>query len=182
VLPALTGDGTRTLEQLILDDPRAVAMATHYLKVNADQMHTVPAEGEQIQLVELGTHCRGAIFLDGSEHATPDLADALDAIVSTYQGFYFGRFDLRVPSLEALKAGVEFKILELNGVSSESTDVYDPKNSLLHGWRKLSRQWGLAFQIGAANRAAGQTPPSWREILCVIRSHRRREHFEAANL
>ena len=45
-------------------------------------------------------------------------------------------------------------MLELNGVTAESTDIYDPANSVVAAWRKLMRQWRLAFEIGAANRAA----------------------------
>ena len=51
--------------------------------------------------------------------------------------------------------GRNLTILELNGVTSESTDIYDPKNGLLAAYRILRRQWRLAFAIGARNRAAG---------------------------
>jgi membrane protein DedA with SNARE-associated domain/pimeloyl-ACP methyl ester carboxylesterase len=178
VLPELTGDGIRTIERLILDDARAVAQAKHYLKVNADRLEAVPAQGDKVRLVELGTHCRGAIFLDGNRFASETLAARLDDLLSSYEGFYFGRFDLRVPSGERMQAGEAFKILELNGVSSESTDIYDPKNSLLAGWRKLCRQWRLAFEIGAANRDAGAQVVRWSEIFSVLRGHRAREPYE----
>lgn len=181
-LPELIGDGQRTVEQLILDDPRAVAQADHYLRVNAAQLDRIPATDETIQLVELGTHCRGALFLDGNQLATPALTAALDQVVDGFDGFGFGRFDLRVTSSDALQQGLDFKILELNGVSSESTDIYDPSNSLLAGWGKLCRQWARAFQIGDAYRTAGHQPPRVRDVLAVIRSHRQREHFEAASL
>jgi hypothetical protein len=179
VLPSISGDGVRTVERLILDDGRAVAQAKHYLKVNADRLEEVLPKGESIQLVELGTHCRGAIFLDGNRYASEALAEALDTVLSDFDGFYFGRFDLRVPSGDALKAGHQFKVLELNGVSSESTDIYDPKNSILAGWIKLCRQWHLAFQIGAANRDTGSVVPKWGELVSVMRGHRAREPFDA---
>lgn len=178
VLPILIGDGIRTVERLILDDSRAVALAKHYLKVNAARLSEVPNSGEAIQLVELGTHCRGAIFLDGNRYKSEALRLALDEVLSTYDGFYFGRFDLRVPSGEALKRGEGIQILELNGVSSESTDIYDPKNSIFKAWRVLCRQWQIAFQIGAANRAAGAKIPAWNEIFAVLRGHRARSPYE----
>ncbi|ADE54946.1 alpha/beta hydrolase fold protein [Coraliomargarita akajimensis DSM 45221] len=181
-LPQLIGDGERTVERLILDDPRAVAQAKHYLRVNAERVNTTPAKGEIIQLVELGTHCRGAIFLDGNHLASDALAEALNEVVDSFEGFGFGRFDLRVPSAEDLQAGRHFKILELNGVSSESTDIYDPKNSILAGWTKLCRQWALAFKIGDRFRSAGHTPPRPRDVFATIRRHREREHFEAADI
>jgi len=178
ILPELVGDGVRKVERLILDDPRAVAQAKHYLKMNALRLDEVPAAGEKIRLVELGTHSLGAIFLDGNRFQSDALVAQLDDVLSSYEGFYFGRFDLRVPSGEAMQAGEDFKILELNGVSSESTDIYDPKNSLLAGWSKLCRQWELAFIIGAVNRAAGAKVPTWREVFAVLRGHRAREPYE----
>ncbi|MGZ0709403.1 alpha/beta fold hydrolase [Coraliomargarita sp. W4R53] len=181
VLPELVGDGVRTIERLILDDSRAVAQAAHYLKVNSERLGHVPAVGEGIQLVELGTHCRGAIFLDGNRYLSAALATRLDEVLSSYSGFYFGRFDVRGPSGEALMAGESFKILELNGVSSESTDIYDPKNSLFAGWRKLCRQWRIAFEIGVANRERGAVVPTWREVIAVLRGHRARKPYEVEN-
>jgi pimeloyl-ACP methyl ester carboxylesterase/membrane protein DedA with SNARE-associated domain len=179
VLPSLIGDGKSTIEALILHDSRAVALAKHYLRVNAERLTEVPELGASFQLVELGTHCRGAIFLDGNRYQSDQLRAALDEVLSTYGGFFFGRFDLRVPSGAALTAGKDFSILELNGVSSESTDIYDPKNSVFTAWRVLCRQWQLAFEIGAANRARGAKVPSLREVLAVLRGHRQRDPFEA---
>lgn len=178
VLPSICGDGVRSVERLILDDERAVAQAKHYLKVNADRLEEVIPKGECIQLVELGTHCRGAIFLDGNRYTSDALAAALDEVVSTYEGFFFGRFDVRLPSGDSLREGHDFKVLELNGVSSESTDIYDPKNSIVAGWKKLCRQWHLAFMIGAANRDAGVVVPKFREVIPVLRGHNAREPFE----
>lgn len=180
VLPKLRADGMRTVERLILDDARAVAQAKHYLRVNADRLYEIPEAGSFIQLVQLGTHCRGAVFLDGNRYQSQALASRLDQVLSTYEGFFFGRFDLRAPSGDSMQAGEGIQILELNGVSSESTDIYDPKNSLFAGWVKLCRQWRLAFEIGAANREAGVPVPDWGEIIAVFRAHRGREPYEAS--
>ena len=177
--PEVEGDGRRDLERLILDDPRAVALARHYLRANAGRLREVPPRGERVRLVELGTHCRGAVFLDGNRWATPELAAALDAVVADFDGFSFGRFDLRAESGEALAAGRGFRVIELNGVSSESTDIYDPGNRVWDAWRILFRQWRLAFAIGAAWRERGAPVPPAREVWRVLRGHRARRPHEA---
>lgn len=182
VLSEVEGDGRRNLEQLILDHPRHVAQAQHYLKVNAGRLNAVPNNGTTVRLVELGTHCRGAVFMDGGDEISNALACALDEVLAGYEGFHFGRFDLKVPEGHELRHAKAFKVIELNGVSSESTDVYDPSNSLLHGWRKLCLQWKLAFEIGAANRSKGYQPPAIGELFRVLARHRRRQFFEAADL
>ena len=179
-MPVLTGDGKQTLEHLILADDRAVCMADFYLHKNNAIAARVPEAGEKIQLVELGTHCRGAIFLDGGFAITPALEDVIDKIAKTFDGFYFGRFDVRVPSVEDLMAGRNFKIVELNGVTSEATHIYDPKLSLLEAYRVLFEQWRIAFEIGSQNRARGVAPTRPTELLRLLRqySEQSREHPE----
>ncbi len=167
-MPVLTGDGNQTLEQLILRDDRAVCMADLYCRKNAHQLERVPAHGERIQLVELGTHCRGAIFLDGSHSITPALTDSLDRISQYFSGFYFGRYDIRTPSVQDLKAGRNLKVIELNGVSSEATHIYDPKISLFQAYRTLFAQWRIAFEIGNENRKLGAKPASIRELARLL--------------
>lgn len=171
-MPHVTGDGARTLAQLILDDPRAVAMAQFYIDRQGDEAERVPAAGERVQLVELGTHSRGAIFLDGTALVTPALEAAIDHVSQRYAGFCFGRYDIRTPDIEAFTRGKNFKVIELNGVSSEATSIYDPKYGVLDAYRTLFEQWALAFEIGAANLRAGARPFGLRALLRLVRTRR----------
>ena len=163
----ITGDGQSTLEHLILNDERAVCQAPLHLKNHADQLASVLKPAEVFALVEVGTHCRGSLFLDGSEYISPELTTKMDTISKSYEGFYFGRYDIRTPDIEAFKRGENFKILELNGVTSEATSIYDPKNSLGQAYKTLFTQWRIAFEIGSLNRKAGH--PSTR-LLEIIKS------------
>ncbi|MEM9388281.1 MAG: VTT domain-containing protein [Pseudomonadota bacterium] len=168
----ITGDGKRRLETLILDHPRAVFMAPHFLKAHAKRLDEIPDPGEEVALVEVGTHCLGCLFLDGSALHTPALERAIDALSQRYDGFYFGRYDIRTPSLTDFADGHNFKVIELNGVTSEATSIYDPGNSLLEAYRVLMRQWRLAFEIGVANRARGKRPTSIAELMAMVRAAR----------
>jgi hypothetical protein len=163
-MPHVTGDGARTLEELILQDDRAVAMAPFFFAQFAGQLDRVPARGESIALTRLGTHCRGALFLDGTHHTTPELREAVDRVSRALRGFHFGRYDVRTPSLESFRRG-EFTVIELNGLTSEATNIYDPRHSVWSGWATLCRQWRLAFAIAAENRAAGTRPLALREVV-----------------
>lgn len=170
--PVLTGDGVSTLEELILSDARAVAMARFHLERFATRLGEVLRRGKKFSLVELGTHAKGSLFLDGGHLKTQRLVDAIDRISHQFRGFYFGRYDIRVPSLAEFKAGKNLKVVELNGVTSEATSIYDPANSLWHAYTLLARQWRIAFEIGRQNRSRGAKPtPLWRllkNILSVI--------------
>ena len=164
VFPEVVGDGVSTLEELILDDPRAVCMAQKYFEHHSDRLNSRPAKGKIVRLIDIGTHSRGAIFLDGAWLRTPELEAKIDEICRGIAGFDFGRFDIRADSFEDLKIGRKFKIIELNGVTSESTNIYDPKFSLIDAYRILFKQWKLAFEIGAANWRLGRVPLTLREF------------------
>lgn len=172
--PVVVGDGRRRLEELILADDRAVCMAAYYLEANLERLDMIPAPAERVQLVEIGNHCRGTVFLDGREHLTPELTAAIDALARDFAGFHFGRFDLRVPSLEQFRSGTGLKILELNGVTSEATHIYAPGASLIAAYRTLFEQWRLAFEIGAANAALGAPPTGLRTLVRLLRNRRSR--------
>jgi membrane protein DedA with SNARE-associated domain len=171
-LPFVTGDGTSTIERLVLLDPRAIAIADRYLELLGPRREEIPAEGEQVRLVELGTHCRGAIFLDGAHYATAELERRIDQISAGFEGFFFGRYDLCVQDPQAFAEGDGFKIVELNGVTAEATHIYDPRHSLMDAWRTLFRQWRLAFEIGQSNRDAGHAPTTLLEIVGLLRAYR----------
>ncbi len=178
-LPVVVGDGEHTIEHLILSNRELVAAAPHYLRAQASKLQEVPLRGEHIQLAELGTHSRGAQFLDGARLVTPALEASIEALSRSFEGFHFGRFDVRAESEEALRAGRGFKVLELNGMTSEATHIYDPATPLCEAYRVLCEQWRLAFEIAAANRAAGAKPSSWREVTTELFGYRKkqRSHF-----
>lgn len=165
--PVITGDGESTVEELILSDPRAVCIARAYLD-EIDSPERVLMEGEQMKLIEIGTHARGAIFNDGSKLISERLETVIDEICRGYEGFYFGRFDIRAASAEAFRNGRDLKIVELNGVTSESTNIYDPSFSLLKAYATLFRQWRLAFQIGRANHRRGVQAATVGELWSML--------------
>ncbi len=166
--PSVTGDGASTLERLILADERAVCMARTHFEKHAAHLGEVPRAGERVALVELGTHCRGALFLDGSDLKTPELERAIDRLSRGFEGFYFGRYDIRTPSVEDFQRGENFKVVELNGVTSEATNIYDPRHGLFTAYKILFEQWRIAFRIGALNRARGARPTSPAALLKLI--------------
>ncbi len=167
--PTVKGDGRSTVEDLIWRDERAVCLAQTYCEAQEKHLWDVLPIGETRQLVELGTHCRGAIFLDGDYLQTDAMADAIDYISRQFAGFYFGRYDIRTPSVADLQAGSNFKVIELNGVTSEATNIYDPRHSVWHAYRVLCEQWRIAFAIGAQNRARGTQPDGvWQLARDVV--------------
>jgi hypothetical protein len=170
-LPSVTGDGRRTIEELVLGDPETIGMARFHLSHQAERCGEIPWSGQVVSLGDCGSHCRGARFYDAHGLATPALEAAIERIASRFAGFYFGRFDLRVPSIEALRRGRDLTILELNGVTSEVTHIYDPAVGLIEAYRALFEQWRLAFAIGAENAARGARISSIGELAGLVRGY-----------
>ncbi|MEM8739490.1 MAG: alpha/beta fold hydrolase [Planctomycetota bacterium] len=175
--PALTGDGRTTLEDLIWKHPRYRMQAGVFLKRFPDADVRVPGDGQTLRLAMAGNHCQGTRFADGGHLITPELEAAVDRVLQRLDGFYFGRLDARYADPDAFKAGRDFAILELNGVTSESTNLYDPAWPLTRAYRTLFKQWSLCFAIGHANRKKHHlTPPGpltlWRRTRAYYK-HRR---------
>lgn len=167
----VNGNGKSTLRQLILDDDRAIGMAKFFLDLHQEILETVPANGTTFSLSEIGTHSRGSLFADASSLLTDALTAEIDRISKHFDGFYFGRYDLIVPDEQSLKDGKNIKIIELNGVSSEATHIYDPSLSVFNGWRVIARQWRYAYQIGSELREKGLKPASLKDLFAALKHH-----------
>ncbi len=175
---AVSGDGEKTVEQLILDDPRAVAMAPFFIKKHAGKLFDVLPPKTSLVLAEIGTHSRGCLFLNGTRLATPELTAAIDRISQAYPGFYFGRYDVRVPSVQHLQRGKGIRVIELNGITSEATSIYDPRNSLFEAYRVLFRQWDLASEIARQNRKSGVEPAPLRQVIGRYMDYKKHKKIE----
>lgn len=171
----VTGDGSSSLEDLIHAHPRAIAMLDTFLDRFCDDLERVLAMGETIRLGELGTHALGSLFLDGRHLLTDELERAMDTIAKSYEGFYFGRFDIKAPDDESLMRGENLSIIEVNGLTSEATHIYDPGNSILVAWKVLCWQWRTAFEIALENAHNGHAPSRFRDFFSDYMSARRRQ-------
>ncbi len=167
----LTGDGEHTLEELILRDERAVCMANTHFEQHVDHLFKVIPKGLKIKLVELGTHSRGAIFKDAIHLNSTALIDSIDEISKSIHGFYFGRFDIKVPNETHFSEGNSITVLELNGITSEATHIYDPKYPYWYAVKTLCDQWRIAYAIAdkVKDTSSDLTTPSLGNILSLLR-------------
>ena len=169
--PVLVGDGVSTIEALIWSHPRFRLQAATFVARHEASLGRVLGAGERFPLAVAGNHCQGTLFRDGRDLLTPALEQRIDDIARAYPGFFVGRFDVRYSDVDAFKAGADLAIVELNGVTSESTDIYDPDRTLAQAYAQLFRQWSLIFAIGSANRASGAPVSSARRLLALVRAY-----------
>jgi len=160
--PTVCGDGIKTLQELIMANPRASRLKHLYFKRHEKSLHIVLKAGVHYPLVFAGNHSKGTIFKDGRHLITSKLENTFDTISKRLPEFYFGRFDVRFKDFKSLEAGVDLKIVEINGASAESTHIWDSDYSLIRAYKDLFKQFDYLFKISANNTNRGFKTQSWR--------------------
>ena len=169
---SVTGDGTSTLQQLIMKKDRAKLQWKKLEEAYRDRLAEVLPVGKQMELVSIGNHARGTKFLNGNHLINDRLSSSFDRIGKQIDGFYFGRFDVRCASLDDLYEG-HVKIMELNGCGAEPAHIYDPDFGLFKAVGVLFRHWKTIFEISKENHRAGVRYLSHREGLAFYRAFKK---------
>ena len=167
------GDGQSTIEALLSKRKRYVLQIPALKELLGDGLNEVLPAGEERLLVPYGNHARGARFADYTHWADERLVDAIDMICQKVPGFYYGRLDIRYKTLEALKQGKDFSIIELNGAGSEPTHMYDPRYTIFHAWKMIVQHWLILWRISRRNHAKGIPYMSMKDGLKMFRETRK---------
>ena len=131
-------------------------------------MDCIPKAGENIELVPIGNHCRGATFYNGNSLIDEKLEAEFDKVNHQMNGVYFGRFDIKCRSIDLLKQGQDYKILEINGVGAEPAHIYDPDYRLFQAFKDILNQWKIIYQISLHNRRNGVNFMSYKEAYQTL--------------
>ncbi|MEO0472974.1 MAG: hypothetical protein AAF206_25375, partial [Bacteroidota bacterium] len=168
------GNGKDNLRELIHAYPRALLQWPALEEKLAGRLNEVPAKDEIVELVPIGNHSRGAMFLDANDLIDDQLHEVFDDLSNGLEGIYFCRYDLKCESLESLRAKRDFKILEINGVAAEPAHIYDPTNSLMHAYKAMWQQWKAIYRVATAvHRQQGVPYMTWREAWDSLRKYQR---------
>lgn len=159
---SITGDGNKTLEELILQKDRAKLQWETLKYLYQSRLNEVIPNGKAIELISIGNHCLGTKFTNANHLITSELNDSFNRISKNIYGFYFGRFDLRCSTIEDLQKG-NIKILELNGCGAEPAHIYHPGASLADALKVLHHHWKNLYRISSINHQAGTPYLSFNE-------------------
>jgi len=169
---SVTGDGSKTLQQLILEKDRAKIQWETLKLVYASRLQDVIPQGKKIELVSIGNHCLGTTFINCNHLITEKLSASFDAISKQIDGFYFGRFDLRCASEADLEEG-NIKVMELNGCGAEPAHIYHPGASLFTGIGTIITHWRNLYRVSKENHKRGVPYLSFAEGKRIYNSFKK---------
>jgi len=122
--PTVTGNGRDDILSLAKNHPRYTQHWDSFLQ----ELDTseILKEGQEKRISFIGSHTLGCKFTDDTESLlTPDLEAAIFELFESQAGFNFGRVDVKCLDEESFKRG-EFVVIEVNGVASLPTHMFDP--------------------------------------------------------
>jgi hypothetical protein len=155
---SVTGNGVSTIEELMQLNDRARLQIVRLKKKGDVNLQRIPKYNEYVLLEPIGNHCLGTEFIDANHLINDRLNFVFDAIASSIPGFHYGRFDLRVPSVQDLQSGQNIKILELNGAGSIPGHIFDPSYKLLNAYIDVIQHWKAASEIAFLNKNNARVP------------------------
>ena len=128
-------------------------------EIHQNTLNNIPKNKEIITLSVIGNHSKGTQFISGNHLISKKLEETLDTLSNAIPGWYYGRIDVKYNSFEELENDVHFKILEINGIISEPTHIYDAENSSYFKALKAIRiHWKTLYEIATTNHKNFNVP------------------------
>nr|MBA2250925.1 hypothetical protein [Chitinophagaceae bacterium] len=151
----VTGDGIHTLEQLIMHHPKANKRAGELHSLHAENFTSIIPAGEKYILSHAANHNRGAHFINLQNEVDEKLTNVIDTISVAVDDFFYGRYDIMCNSVDELKQGKNFSILEYNGCGAEPNHFYDTGYTLGGAYKEILKHWKVLYKISRYNYKKG---------------------------
>jgi len=153
------GDGKSTLWELILQHPRAKFRLEEMKHRHEHRLERVLAKDQHFYLSYAGNHNRGARFINLYHLVDEKLLKIFDDFSHYTDKFFYGRYDIKCTSLDDLKEGKNYSILEFNGCGAEPNHIYDAGISIWKAYAEILKHWKVLYQISKYNHKNGT--PYW---------------------
>ncbi len=151
----VVGDGRSTLLQLIINYPRVQFRLDEMKSKHADKLTEVLAEGEIYILSHALNLSRGGRLVSLENKKDKQLTAVFDKLSIYSKSFFYGRYDIKCRSIESLKNGEHFSILEYNGCGAEPHHIYGNGNTLFQAYEIVLHHWKVLYQISKYNHQHG---------------------------
>jgi hypothetical protein len=155
-LPSIKGDGFSSIKELVNKNKPEIKEEIN--KLSAGKLEKILAKDEVFYLSFVGNRYHGTTFHDLSCLIDHALLKVFDKISLTNE-FYYGRYDIKCQSIEDLKKGKNFSILEFNGAGSIPNHIYTEKYHLGEAYKEILKHWKELYEISDYNHKKGL--PYW---------------------
>jgi hypothetical protein len=173
----VVGDGISTLEALMTSlQGRPGYKAEEWKHKHSNRLHEVIPTGEIFKFSWVANLSRGARLVSLESEKDEKLLQVFDTLSHASPHFYYGRYDIKCASVDELKAGRNFCILEFNGAGAEPHHMYGNGNNLFQAFKIIVQHWQVLFAIAKYNNRQGAKYPTLREGLLFTR--RANRHFK----
>lgn len=153
-LMEVTGDGRSTVLDLIMRHPKARHREEEMMIKHKHRLQEVLPAGQKYALAHAANLNRGAKFTSLA-HLIDDKLTAVFDELSYPTQFYYGRYDIKCNSIEELKEGKNFTILEFNGSGAEPNHVYNTGFTLFQAQSVFLKHWKVLYRISRYNHRNG---------------------------
>jgi hypothetical protein len=171
------GDGSSSLLQLIEQHPKARHRQEELQAWHKERLGIIIPDGQKYYLTLAANLNRGGNFINLHTEIDEALHKVFDELNHYSKHFFYGRYDLKATSLDDLKAGKNFLILEYNGSGAEPNHVYNSGYSLRQAHKEILKHWKVLYQISAMNKAKGIKPWSFSKGWQFVQ--KAKQHFAA---
>jgi hypothetical protein len=173
---SVTGDGRSTLLELINSYDRVRFRIEEIKSKHKDKLHIILPEGEGFILSRALNLSRGGKLVSLAHEKDERLLKVFDDL-SHYAGhFYYGRYDVKCRSIEDLKQGKNFSILEYNGSGAEPHHIYGNGHTLLEAYGIVLQHWKVLYAISKYNERNGIEYWEFRKGYRFLR--KAKKHFK----
>lgn len=155
---SIIGDGKSTLSELILRDKRANIYYDIFKEIHQEEMNSIPKKDKEILLSSIGNHSKGTQFKNGNGLKSIELTNIIQEIEQQIDGWYYGRLDIKYDTFDKILSDKKFKILEINGIISEPTHVFDASTySYFDALKAIRKHWKILYEVSTANHKFNNT-------------------------
>ena len=171
----VTGDGKSTLLELILKYPRVRFRLEEMKLKHEKRLYEIIPRAEVYCLSYALNLSRGGKLVSLAHEKDNRLLQVFNELHHYTKHFYYGRYDIKCSSIEDLKKGQNFSILEYNGSGAEPHHIYGDGNTLLQAYRIVLHHWNALYKISKLNHNNGRVYWTFGKGFRFLQ--RARQHF-----
>jgi|TARA_B110000037_G_scaffold19271_1_gene20482 D-alanine-D-alanine ligase-like ATP-grasp enzyme len=162
--PFVLGDGKSSLKTLVTNKYKN----SNFENINCQNLNQVLNKAEHFALEYIAHRNKKCVFKNFNFLNSKKLVETFRNITSNMDSFHFGRFDVKVKSIEDLIDDNNIKILEVNGVNSQPIHIFDPSYSTYKCYKDLHEHWRLIYKISKQNVTKGYQPIKTKYLIREI--------------